>query len=240
MNQQFSASKVGRLMTCHASANLDLAIPDWAPPVEDRTADNAANRGTSMHGIMAQIMQLARVDGKNFSDALVYITEVRSLRRFSEMVEMTAAATWLPGSPDTTADLVFYTTDEMHIIDLKTGRIPVHPEDNPQLLFYAATYGGLAPRAKGVTLHIVQPWADVMRGWFAPASVIQKFMDDVRQAHTAVAHGSTVFTPGDHCMFCPANPYGRGQRGAPLCPAVMEMLYPTVSVTVDDLELSDD
>ena len=46
MPEKFSASRVARHMQCHASANLDLAIPNWTPPVEDPNQDNAANRGT--------------------------------------------------------------------------------------------------------------------------------------------------------------------------------------------------
>ena len=60
-------------------------------------------------------------------------------------------AEWLPSKPGTTADLVLYVADEIHVIDLKTGKIPVLVYDNQQLLFYAATYGHLAPKAKGAS-----------------------------------------------------------------------------------------
>jgi len=46
MPERFSASQAGRHMACHASADLEKAIVGYIPPVDDRTVDNAANRGT--------------------------------------------------------------------------------------------------------------------------------------------------------------------------------------------------
>lgn len=228
MTERFSASVASRHMACHASANLDLAIPNWVAPVKDPTADNAANRGTAMHAIMAEIMTLSRPDAENFAKALTYIARVRDLRRFSLLSEHPVTAEWLSTKPGTTADLVLYTKDEIHILDLKTGRVPVYATDNKQMLFYAACYGHLAPKAPGVWLHIVQPWADNMEAWFASATTINKFMHDAIVAELAIGRGDTTFQPGDHCMFCAANPQGRGEKGRPYCPALMEMYYPTI------------
>ena len=228
MPEKFSASVASRHMACHASANLELAIPHWTPPIKDPTADNAANRGTKMHAIMAEIMTLSRPDAENFAKALTYIAKVRELRRFSLLSEHPVTADWLTTKPGTTADLVLYTKDEMHIIDLKTGRIPVEVIDNKQMLFYAASYGHLAPKATGITLHIVQPWADNTTAWFASAGEISKFMRETKLAEAAIQGGDAAFGPGDHCMFCPANPQGRGEKGRPFCPALMEMYYPTI------------
>jgi len=213
-------------MQCHASANLDLAIPNWTPPVEDPNKDNAANRGTHFHEVFAEIMSFGAKDLQKFSEATTYIAELRKRRRFNVLIEQQMYADWLPTQPGTTADLVLYVSDEIHIVDLKTGKIPVSAVGNAQLLFYAATYGHLAPKAKGVYLHIVQPWADVMEYWFADVSVIAQFMNDATATETAIQAGSTQFSPGDGCQFCPANPHGRGLKGQPLCPAMLELLYP--------------
>jgi hypothetical protein len=239
MPERLSASSASKHMSCHASANLPLAIPGWTAPVEDPNANNAANRGTAMHEVYAQLMHITPSELENFSAALHYTANVRKLRRFSSLIEQEMVAEWLVTKPKTTADQVLYTQDEMHIIDLKWGKIPVSPVNNYQLLYYAATYGHLAPKAKGVTLHIVQPNADIMEGWFASSQVIAQFMADAMAAEAAIQAGSTTFAPGDHCTFCDANPHSRGGKGYPKCPVLMQMYYPTSLDEAAILELDD-
>lgn len=230
MPEKFSASVASRHMQCHGSANLDLAIPGWTPPVEDPTKDNAANRGTRMHEMFADIVSLSTTDMTMMARALQYVAEVRAKRRFKVLSESVQEATWLasaPGDvPKTTADLVLYVADEIHVIDLKTGRIPVQTVGNSQLLYYAATYAHLAPRAKGVTVHIVQPWAGIMDSWWVDTPRLAQFMADARAAYHAIQNLSTKLFPGDHCEFCPAYPHSRTDKGKPLCPAAMQLLYP--------------
>lgn len=234
MPERTSASVVGRHIACHASANLELAIPNYVAPVEDRDADNAANRGTNMHEIFAKVMELPTPDARKLVEAMAYIADLRSTRRFKAMVEVSMQATWLASQPLTTADLVLYTQDELHIIDLKTGKIPVEVIDNTQLLYGAVTYAGLAPKAKGATLHILQPWGAGCQSWFADTNVIGQFMADAIAAETAIQKGSTTFGPSDECKFCPANPHSRGQKGRPFCPVLMNMHYPPL---IDEAEI---
>lgn len=221
-------------MHCHGAANLEVAIPGYVAPVKDPNKDNAANRGTKLHELFAQLMELPPKDGKKFSEALDYVAEVRSRRRFRKLVEVAQSVDWLDPSLETTADLVLHVQDELHIIDLKTGVTPVEVVDNYQLLYYAATYGYLSPKAQGVHLHIVQPWAGVMEEWFADAAIISKFMFDARAAHTSIDAGDVTFTPGDWCTFCPANPHARTDKGKPSCPAMMQILYPEI-LDVDEI-----
>jgi hypothetical protein len=234
MAEAFSASRASRFLQCHASANLELAIPDWAPPVQDPDKDNAANRGTHMHDLFAHVMELPAKDIGNFSRALMYVADIRSTRRFQKLIEEPVIAEWLPSKPGTTADLVLYLSDELHVFDLKTGKIPVSAVDNKQLMFYGVSYGHLAPKAKGVHMHIIQPWAGVMEGWFADTATLAQFMSDAIAADKAITAGSTQFSPGDDCMFCPANPHGRGLKGKPLCPTMMDLLYPRL---IDEAEI---
>ena len=235
MPEKLSASRASKHLSCHASANLELAIPNWVPPEVDDTQDNAANRGTRMHEMFAGIMELNPKDMAMMAKAIEYVAEIRRGRRFKVFVEASMKAMWLDTEPSTTADLVLYLKDELHIFDLKTGTIPVSAFGNEQLLYYAATYAPLAPNATEVHLHIVQPWADVMEEWVVATGYVANFMVKARQAEQAIQGGDVTFVPGDHCQFCPANPHGRGAKGKPYCPAMMSVLYPTPPIDEEEI-----
>lgn len=233
MPKKFSASTAAMSMACHASANLDLAIPGWVEPVRDEVA-GAKGVGTLMHEAFAKVVERPVSEIRAFIAALEYIADLRSTRRFKVMIEETMTAEWLQSKPKTTADLVLYTQDEIHVVDLKWGKILVDVYDNEQLMFYDVTYGALAPKAKGVTNHILQPRVGGFESQFVDSVRLAKFMGQAQAAERAILNGSVQFGPSDHCTFCPANPHSRGDKGAPLCPTMMQMLYPRV---VDEDEI---
>jgi hypothetical protein len=223
--ERFSASVAGKHMACHASANLELAIPGWTPPPAKST--KAADDGTDVHSIFEQIWEYSASDIKHMASVLDYVAKLRSTRRFKVMIEETIEATWLKNPTKTTPDLVLYTQDEIHVLDTKWGKIPVEVVENTQLLFGAVTVGPLAPKAKGVTGHILQPKAGIMDSWYMSADRLALFMEDALATEAAIAAGSTQFGPSDYCTFCPANPHTRGAKGGrPCCPVMMELLYP--------------
>jgi len=226
MAERFSASVASRQMACHASADLAAAIPNWVAPVEDRDADTAANRGTAKHEMLEPIMRLPRSEVRGMAKYLTYVADLRDRRQFKVLVEHKVTVDWLVSKPESTADLVLYTQDELHIVDGKWGKIPVDPYHNAQLLYYAVSYAHFAPKAKGATLHVLQPAIDNFDSWFADTNVLAKFKADALATEAAIAAGDTTFGPGDHCTFCAANPHGRGLKGRPFCPAQMSMLYP--------------
>ena len=233
-------------MACHASANLELAIPGYVEPA--RTYGGAAQAGTDVHKVVEDLLAIKYITAagtKKFTAKdmiaagrlITYIGEVMSRRRFSVLSEHKVKATWLVSEPETTADVVLYTQDEIHILDPKWGTVPVEVVDNKQLLFYAACYGHLAPKAKGVTVHILQPRADNMNEWFIDSLTLKQFMDDAIAAEAAINGGSVAFSPGDHCTFCSANPHSRGGKGKPSCPAMMNLLGYTPLTPVDEDEI---
>lgn len=237
MARRFSASAAGQMMTCHASANLAAAIPGWEPPAE--SSGGAAKAGTGVHELVEALMKMEYVtpskttkfsakDMLAFAAMLQYIGELWSRRRWNVLNEVEMSSTWLANPTTTKADIVFHTQDEIHVVDSKWGKIPVEVVDNEQLLYYAATYGALAPKAKGVTVHIVQPRADNMTEWFISADRLKEFMDEALATEAAIAQGDLSFGPSKHCTFCPANPQSRSPKGRPLCPAQMSMLYPSI------------
>lgn len=236
MTKRFSASSAGQMMACPASANLDLAIPNWVEPVRDE-AMGAKATGSSVHKMVEDLMNLEYVtptrttkfsarDLMHVAQMLTYISELWSTRRFTVLNEATVKATWLVSQPNTTADIVFYTQDEIHVIDMKWGKVEVDVVDNEQLLFYAVCYAPLAPKAKGVTVHILQPRAGNLNSWFIDTPRLKKFMDEAIATEVMIAAGDVTFGPSHHCTFCPANPHSRGDKGKPLCPAMMDLLYP--------------
>lgn len=233
MTERFSASVAGRHMACPASANIELAIPNWIAPVRDESAGQKAV-GTARHKMIEPIVELGASDMQRMIDVLQYVADLRKTRRFKVLVEEKVQATWLQSQPYTTADLVLYTQDELHVIDYKWGKIPVDVVDNEQLLFYDVCYAPLAPKAKQVTNHILQPYANNYDSAVVSTTELQKFMDAAIAAEKRVLAKDLTFGPSDkHCLFCPANPHSRGDKGKPLCPAMMQVLYPSAGVDED-------
>jgi hypothetical protein len=148
MAERFSASNAAKHMACHASANLELAIPNYVAPVDET---RAASVGTDRHDILARVNEMTAREMKGFASVLDYIADLRSTRRFKVLIEESITATWLPSQPKTTVDLVLYTQDEIHVLDYKNGKIPVEVVGNEQLLYYALCFAPLAPKAKGAT-----------------------------------------------------------------------------------------
>jgi hypothetical protein len=214
-------------MSCHASAHLELAIPNWTPPVVDPMS-GAKGRGTTMHQLLEPLWQLGATDMRHVAKVVEYVAEVRAKRRFNVLIEQPVVADWLPSAPKTTADLVLYVADEIHVIDFKWGKIPVEVVDNKQVLYYARSYAPYAPRAKGVTGHIVQPYAGVFESWFMDTAELFRFETQAVATDKAIISGSVQFGPSDDCKFCPAYPHSRSEKGKPLCPAAMALLYPPI------------
>lgn len=163
---------------------------------------------------------------------LEYIAELRTGKRYNVKRELPVTPTWLDVDPVTgkhptsTLDLVLYTQTELHVLDLKWGKIPVPVTDNIQTIFYGLSVRHLAPKAKGMTIHILQPRAKNMDSQFLSNAELSKFEADLLAAQRRVNAKDLTFGPSDYCMFCPAYPHSRSPKGAPLCPATMQLLYP--------------
>ena len=226
MSKRFSASNAAQLIACPGSANLDVAIPGWQEPPK-RDDAGARKKGHELHEYLDRTSTLSPKDLESLAAALLYMAQLRRQRRFKILTEETIEAAWLDTHPTTTVDVVLYTQDELHIVDYKTGLIRVSPVNNEQLMYYALCFLHLAPRAKGVTLHIVQPWvADGIESWYVTASELADFMLLAQATEQKILSLYPGLHPSDHCTFCPANPHSRGDKGSPMCPAMMQVLYP--------------
>lgn len=234
--ERLSASNAAKHIACHASANLPLAIPGWEPP--DNDGNTAASmRGDDLHLIMAGLGLLTPREMRGVTEAAQYVAELRSRRRFTALIEHPSEGWWLKSDPKprTTADVVLYVQDEIHVVDYKFGKVPVHADDNAQGKYYSLAYLPLAPKCKGVTFHIVQPFIDNFSSTFFSLEDLAEFENETLAAEAAIAAGDTTFGPSDACTFCPANPHSRGAKGSPFCPAMLRLLYPSVPLDEDAL-----
>lgn len=232
MPERFSASNAAKHMACPASANLELAIPNYTPPEPDDKI-RASDEGTDAHEVFEKLMNYGNADIRHWIRVLEYIEKLRSTRRFKVRTEEKVKATWLAidprtgDHPDSTLDLVLYTQDELHVLDLKWGKIPVPVFDNVQTIFYSLCVLDLAPKAKGVTIHILQPRADNLEHQYISGVELLKWQAKLHAAQARVNAKDLTFGPSDECKFCPAYPHSRSPKGAPLCPATMQLLYPS-------------
>src|SRR5690606_14001694 len=121
---------------------------------------------------------------------------------------------WLAQPVKTTADLVTYTADELHIWDWKFGTMPVNPAAL-QLKMYALAFLHLSPKAKGVWVHVLQPgnYAEL----YFSLEQLEAARDLVIQHEAEVIGGDLSFNTGKQCEFCPASPYTRGAKGNISC-----------------------
>ena len=217
-------------MACPGSADLEAAIPGFESP--EKHEKGRKGEGHRIHDLLASVITLPLRDGEKMVEALDFVAKLRRTRRFKVLAEEPAVAEWLVSKPTTTVDLVLYVQDEIHIIDWKTGAIQVDAYENEQMMFYARTHAHLAPKAKGVWLHIVQPWAKGGNSsWFCDTNRLAKFTADALAAEQKIANGDLTLHPSVNCTFCPANPHSRGDKGTKMCPSLMLMLYP---MTVDE------
>ena len=226
--KKLTASTASMFSACPGSADLPSAIPSWKDPIIK--PQGAASVGSKIHLVLAEAAALKRPSMHSLIRALQYFEQLRYQRNFKMLIEVTESATWLPEPVNTTADVVMYLNDELHIVDWKTGAIEVTPYDNDQMMFYAATFAHLAPKAKGVHLHIIQPWCKTWEpdaaSVFVTTAEIEAYMNRMIVASQQIVNRVLTLVPGDHCTFCPANPHVRGPKGSPVCPAKEDALYP--------------
>lgn len=238
--QKFSASQAEKFIACHASANLEVAIPGFVLPQDDAgrepmIPDNlgyivemlekvstdtgssrAASRGTMLHACVATLMAEFMTAGKfdQLTQLFVALNNVLQTRRFKILIEVREMLDWLAEPVGTTADLVTYTSDELHVWDWKFGSMPVSVA-SLQLKIYALAFLHLAPKAKGVTVHILQP-GNYAEAYFSVDQLLAA-KDLVIKHEAEVIAGDLSFNTGKQCEFCPASPFTRGAKGNLTC-----------------------
>ena len=74
-----------------------------------------------------------------------------------------------------------------------------------------------------------------MERWAISRDDLMAWADEAIDTQQKILAGDVTFGPSDHCMFCPAYPHSRSPKGRPLCPATMQILYPTIGIDEDEM-----
>ena len=232
-----------------STAKRTLNCPAWVaeaaktPPV-DRSSP-AAERGTAMHEVLELMLgeksldqAIAQVDYEfdehdidqiiKAYQAVETLWEQYSISEY-ETEPLMSVADDVGGSADIVAAGFTWTL----VADFKFGRVPVDPINNPQILFYhwLATQDDTV---RDLTLGrklvgaIIQPAvsSQPLIYEYSPEE-IAAFDTDIRLAIEAVRNDKATPVAGDHCAYCPAEPY---------CAARREMVHQARLVPLEQAE----
>ena len=227
-HSKFSPSSAKRWMTCTASLDAIAALP---PKLQD-SSGVAAVRGTALHllsehliardiagaisdidpttsasiAVVDKLEEEFKDDDEGLHTVAMFLNHIRFMTTPTSQVytEIRAGYESLVPSGFGTVDAVVVSEDHLTIIDLKTGRVPVEAEDNPQLKIYAlAVIETLKLTGiKSVTLAISQ------NGAFESANMtigdLNAFGTEISQAGRDIIVGNVEFKPSKAaCHYCP-------------------------------------
>lgn len=185
-----SPSAAGRWLLCPASVALTAGMPEETSPY--------TLRGTAAHAAAESVITgrpyqaPAGAESVSFEElkeeVQQYTDFVRSETRGDfRLIEQRLEASWLSPECFGTADAVILHPDEIHVIDLKTGRgVPVTAKDNPQLAIYARsvleTFSGMFEDLNSIKMTIVQPPLNRIDTWQITPEELIKITDDMKDA----------------------------------------------------------
>ena len=124
---------------------------------------------------------------------------------------------WVPQGFGT-CDCLLIGDGLLHIIDFKYGQgVPVNPERNPQLMYYALGAYELfreTDEIEVVRMSIVQPrMQEEPQTWELPLADLLSWARDVLAPAAHMAwRGEGEFVTGEHCRFCKAHPACRAWK----------------------------
>jgi hypothetical protein len=232
-----------------STAKRTLKCPAWVTESAKLPAINrssaAAERGTAMHEVLELLLNDVMLEeaiekvGYEFDsfDISQMVTAFKAGQTlFSqyqidefETEPLMSVADDVGGS----ADVVAAGQDWTLVADFKFGRGPVDPVNNPQILFYhwlACQDDTVDDLTEGRALvgAIIQPAlsSEPLIYEYSPEEVAI-FDNDIREAIGIVRSGKAVPTAGDHCEYCPVEPY---------CSARREMVNQTRLMPLDQID----
>ena len=209
---RLSASRTERFMECPGSVRLENLMP-YEP------AGEAAATGTRIHELgerllngemPADMLLKSKVDSAELAMAQQYADFVNTLcesprKRLIE-VNVDEGLKSLHPSLGGTADAILVEGNMLHVIDLKTGRIPVEAENNKQMLTYAlgAMRQFNAPASVEVTMHIFQPRTGHSKWVTTGERLVAHGLALKASAELALSPDAPTNPGADQCRWCKA------------------------------------
>ena len=203
-----SASKIHRALLCPGSVMAEDAMPD-------EPSSEAALRGTVVHELAEHLMcgraLPENVDMELLGKAKNYVKAVEDFtatakKRYVELSVADALAGIHPALGGT-ADLVAVGGGTLTVCDLKTGRVNVDPEWNPQLLTYAlgAALTLKAPPTVNVRLAIYQEESGGWKEWHCQYADLMDWRDTLADLAARATAPNAIRTPSaEACKYCRA------------------------------------
>lgn len=213
---RLSASRADRFINCPGSVALESKMPD-EPPGE------AAAIGTAIHELSEAMIRGDALIQEDYPDeqwdmALEYANWINDMASGATktMIEVNVDQGLQSIHPALggTADAVIIKDRTIHVIDLKTGRVPVKADNNLQLLTYAT---GVARKLKApadvkVVLHIYQPKTGHSE-WETDGNRLIAHGEDLKRAAELIDQGNAPTNPGPpQCKYC---------RAKSICPSML-------------------
>jgi CRISPR/Cas system-associated exonuclease Cas4 (RecB family) len=214
---RLSASRADRFMTCPGSVRLESQMP-YEPPGE------AAAIGTAIHELSEAMLRGDALNQADYEDshwnmASSYVKFINELienpRKKLIEVNVDDGLKSLHQALGGTADAVLVDGNHLHVIDLKTGRVPVEAENNRQLLTYAVGVMRKfnAPKDISCTMHIFQPMVGHSSWTVDGARLIQHGVDLQQAATLALSYDAPTNPSPDACKYC---------RAKTICPSIRQ------------------
>jgi len=223
---KISPSGYKRWSNCPGSYTLQQKLGDLLP--ED-TGSDAANLGTELHDNAEQALKTGSEPREEVAFYVNYCHQASTAPDAEVFIEHQVPL-FYSREEHGYADYIVRTDDCVHIIDLKTGRIPVEAENNYQLLIYA--YGMATFNTERFKMTIVQN--DTAKTWeldMAQAEAIASTIGVKAQA-AMNEYIHDLVASDEACQWCPCKPF---------CSAYTERLLESFEDLTGDMKrLSDD
>lgn len=217
LHAPMSASRIPRIIACPASYKLENLMPQ-------EVSSSAAARGTYIHEIAEKILKANGVTDafydENAEDLEIAMDYVEFIHKLSQnakkcLYEYNVNKGLQSIHPDFggTADAVIIKDKELHVVDLKTGRVPVGALQNTQLMTYALGVARQlnAPDDIDVHLHIWQPNNVSSWRWGTWVNLIEFKEQLERAAAIAESVDAPTNPSNESCKYCKAKT---------ICPAI--------------------